>query len=109
MDEEFIIAGWLDYGGDRDEVLKHFTVCAAASREEPGCLGYVVCADPEHPGRVVVHERWSSNDDLVEHFRTPHIADFRAAVAAYPRVGRDLRRYFVSRSEDFSSATVTPA
>lgn len=108
MDQGFIIAGWLDYGVHRDAVLKHFTVCAAASRTEPGCLDYVVCADPEFAGRVIVFERWSTNEDLVEHFRTPHIADFRAAVAAYPRVGRDLRRHFVVRSEQFSSATVAP-
>ena len=58
MAEEFIIAGWLDYGPNRDQVLEHFTVVAAASRDEPGCLGYTVCADPEHPGRIVVFERW---------------------------------------------------
>ena len=36
--EEFIIAGWMDYGPQRDQVLRHFGVCAAASRDEPGCL-----------------------------------------------------------------------
>jgi len=46
---EFIIAGWLDYGPNRDQVLEHFTVVAAASRDEPGCLDYAVCADPENP------------------------------------------------------------
>ena len=75
--EEFIIAGWLDYGPHRDQVLEHFTVVAAASRHEPGCLGYTVCTDPENPGRIVVFERWASADDLMEHFKTPHIATFR--------------------------------
>lgn len=109
MDQGFVIAGWLDYGENRDEVLRHFVACAAASRDEPGCVGYVVCADPEHAGRVVVFEQWRSQEDLVEHFRTPHIAAFRAAVAKVPRIGRDLRRHFVSGSEEFSSATVTSA
>jgi quinol monooxygenase YgiN len=109
MDAEFIIAGWLDYGANRDAVLEHFAVCAAASRTEPGCLDYVVCADPEHSGRVVVFERWSTNQDLVEHFGTPHIAAFRAAVAPFPRSGRSLYRHFVARSEEFSSATAAPA
>jgi quinol monooxygenase YgiN len=106
MAEEFIIAGWMDYGPHRDEVLKHFTLCAQASREEPGCLDYVVTADPGETGRVVVFERWTSEDDLVAHFRTPHIAEFRAAVAPYARVDRDLRRYFVARSEPFQSSSV---
>lgn len=106
MAEEFIIAGWLDFGAARDRVLEAFTVCAAASREEPGCLDYVVTADPAEPGRVLVFERWQSEDDLVKHFRTPHIAEFRAAVADYPRKARQLHRYFVARSEQFSSSSV---
>jgi len=61
MAEEFIIAGWLDYGPSRDQVLEHFAVVAAASRAEPGCLDYTVCADPENPGRVgcssLAHDR----------------------------------------------------
>jgi len=103
MAEEFIIAGWLDYGPNRDQVLEHFAVVAAASRDEPGCLDYTVCADPEHPGRVVVFEQWISEDDLIEHFKTPHIATFRQAIKPYPRSGRSLHRYFVAHSEEFQS------
>lgn len=108
MAEELIIAGWMDYGAHRDQVMQHFTALAAASRGEPGCLDYTVCADPEHPGRVVVFERWGGQDYLVEHFTTPHIAAFRAAIGPYPRSGRSVRRYVVARGEEFhSSASVT--
>ncbi len=103
MAEEFIIAGWLDYGPNRDQVLEQFTVVAAASRGEPGCLDYTVCADPENLGRVVVFERWISEDDLIEHFKTPHIATFREAIKPYPRSGRSLHRYFVAHGEEFQS------
>lgn len=106
MAEEFIIAGWMDYGVHRDQVLQHFSVCAAASRGEPGCLDYTVSADAEHPGRVVVFERWAGQDDLVEHFKTPHITAFRKAIEPYPRSGRSLRRYFVARGEEFQSSSV---
>ena len=106
MAEEFIIAGWMDYGPHRDQVLEHFTVVAAASRGEPGCLDYTVCADPEQPGRVVVFERWAGEDRLVEHFKTSHIAAFRDAIKPYPRTGRSLHRYFVARSEEFNSSSV---
>lgn len=103
MAEEFIIAGWLDYGPNRDKVLEHFAVVAAASRDEPGCLDYTVCADPENSGRVVVFERWAGEDNLIEHFKTPHIATFREAIKPYPRSGRSLHRYFVERREEFQS------
>ena len=109
MAEEFIIAGWLDYGSNRDKVLEHFTVVAAARRDEPGCLGYTVCADPENPGRVVVFERWAAEEDLVEHFKMPHIAAFREAVRPYPRSGRNLYRYFVARSQEFQSSSAAAA
>jgi len=110
MAEEFIIAGWMDYGAHRDQVLHHFTVCAAASRGEPGCLDYTVSADPEHPGRVLVFERWAGQEHLAAHFSTAHIAAFRAAVEPYKRAGRSLHRYFVSRAEEVrsSSSLVAP-
>lgn len=106
MAEEFIIAGWMDYGPHRDQVLQHFSAVAAASRDEPGCLDYTVCADPEHPGRVVVFERWAGEDNLVEHFKTAHIAAFLEAIKPYPRSGRSVHRYFVSRGEEFRSSSV---
>ena len=105
MAEEFIIWGWLDYGDNRDKVLEHFVKVAVASREEAGCLDYVVCADPEDAGRIVVFERWASEADLTEHFREPHITAFRDAITDYPRSGRRLHRYFVARGEEFQSSS----
>lgn len=107
MAEEFIIAGWMDYGENRDKVLEHFAVCAERSRAEPGCLDYVVAADPSAAGRIVVYERWVSEPDLAEHFRMPHITEFRAAIAPYQRLDRSVRRYFIARSEDFQSSQVS--
>jgi len=106
MAEEFIIAGWMDYGDNRDNVLEHFATVARHSRAEPGCLDYLVSADPDAAGRIIIFERWQSEQDLAEHFRTPHLADFRAAVAPYARVDRSIHRYIVSRSEDFQSGNV---
>jgi len=106
MAEEFIIAGWMDYGDNRDTVLEHFATVAQHSRAEPGCLDYLVSADPDAAGRIIIFERWQSEQDLAEHFGTPHIADFRAAVAPYARVDRSIHRYFIARSEDFESAKV---
>jgi quinol monooxygenase YgiN len=104
MSEEFIIWGWMDYGPNRDQVLSHFVDVAVASREEPGCLDYTVTADAANDGRLVVFERWASADELAAHFDTPHIAEFRQAIAGYPRVDRALHRYFVSRSEEFTTS-----
>ncbi len=109
MADEFIIAGWFDYGTHRDAVLEHFAKCAAASRDEEGCLDYVASADPAEPGRVVVFERWESEAHLAAHFGTPHIAEFRDAVKDVPRGAKDIRRFFISRSEEFQSSSVARA
>ena len=57
-----------------------------ASRAEPGCLEYTLSADPIDPSRIVLFERWSSQEAL-----DAHLAASRArpalegtAVAATP-------------------------
>jgi quinol monooxygenase YgiN len=106
MAEEFIIAGWMDYGENRDKVLEYFATVAQHSRAESGCLDYAVSADPQAAGRILIFERWRSEPDLAEHFQTPHIAEFRIAIAPYSRTDRSIHRYFISRSEAFQSSRV---
>ena len=40
------------------------------SRGEAGCLEYVYCADPIEPNRVVLFERWESQEALDDHLAT---------------------------------------
>ena len=47
------------------------------SRAEPGCLEYVVSADPIEPGRVILFERWADQASL-----DTHIAGIRQAPAS---------------------------
>jgi quinol monooxygenase YgiN len=37
------------------------------SRAEPGCLEYTFAADPVDPARVVLYERWESQESLDVH------------------------------------------
>ncbi len=41
------------------------------SRAERGCLEYTFSADPLDPGRVLLYERWASQDDLDAHLAAP--------------------------------------
>ena len=41
------------------------------SRAEQGCLEYTFSADPLVPGRVLLYERWASQDDLDAHLAVP--------------------------------------
>ncbi|MEW2398228.1 putative quinol monooxygenase [Streptomyces sp. NPDC046862] len=100
MAEEIIVAGWMDYEpGDRDRMLDHLVVLGARTREEePGCLDYAMTADPGDERRIRVYERWASQQALDEHFTTPHIKDFRAAVSGLTRAGVSLRAHTVASS-----------
>jgi quinol monooxygenase YgiN len=42
-----------------------------ASRVERGCLEYTFSADPLDPGRVLLFERWASQEDLDAHLAVP--------------------------------------
>lgn len=49
------------------------------SRSETGCLEYVFCADPLDPARVVLFERWESQEAL-----DAHLQALRSGPAADP-------------------------
>ena len=100
MAEEVIVAGWMDYEpGDRAGMLKALAELGRRTREaEPGCLDYAMTPDPGDQRRIRVFEHWASQQALDEHFATPHIKDFRAAVAGLTRVGVSLTAHTVAAS-----------
>ncbi|MFH9067171.1 putative quinol monooxygenase [Streptomyces coeruleorubidus] len=100
MAEELIVSGWMDYEpGDRDTVLSALVELGRRTREEePGCLDYAMTADPDDERRIRVFEHWTSRQALDEHFATPHIKDFRTAVAGLGRVGVSLTAHTVAAS-----------
>ena len=56
-----IVAGSFDVDpAQRDEFLAGRLDSIRATREEPGCLEYVMSADPVDPTRVVLFERWAA-------------------------------------------------
>ena len=55
-----IVAGSFEFDpSDRDEFLAQRTPGLLATRQEPGCLEYVMSADPADPTRVMLFERWA--------------------------------------------------
>jgi quinol monooxygenase YgiN len=53
---------------ERDRFVETSVEAMRASRQEDGCLEYVMAADPLDPERVVLSERWESMDHLEQHF-----------------------------------------
>jgi quinol monooxygenase YgiN len=70
----------------RDEFLAGRQDAMRASRAEPGCLEYTLSADPIDPGRIVLFERWSSQEALDAHLAAARArpASGGSGVAATP-------------------------
>ena len=51
----------------------------SASRAEPGCLDYSYAQDVLDPGLIRVSETWSDRAALEAHFRSAHLAAWRAS------------------------------
>jgi quinol monooxygenase YgiN len=52
---------------ERDRFVEARIEAMRSSRQEDGCLEYVIAADPLDPERVVLSERWESSDHLQNH------------------------------------------
>ena len=43
------------------------------THSEPGCVRYALHREVGNPNRLVIIERWSSDDALGDHYRQPHM------------------------------------
>ncbi len=79
---------------DRDTLLANLAPALRAARATPGCLDYVVAADPVEPDRVNIYERWESETHL-----TAHLAGISQTAPPMPDVRSvDIVRYEISGS-----------
>lgn len=62
-----------------------------ASRAENGCLEYGFAQDLTDPDVLYLVERWRDRAALDAHSKSPHMAEFKRAMAANPAMERDLR------------------
>jgi quinol monooxygenase YgiN len=87
-----IVAGTVRVAPDKLAGLKpHMEAMLAASRAEDGCFEYSYAEDVTEPGLVRVFEAWRDPAALEAHFRTDHMAAWRAA---WPSFGVSDRRLF---------------
>jgi quinol monooxygenase YgiN len=63
-----IVGGTFEVDGDqRDEFIAARHEMMRASRAEAGCIEYTFSADPLDPTRVLLFERWETQDHLDAH------------------------------------------
>jgi quinol monooxygenase YgiN len=70
---------------DRDRFVETGVEGMRTSRQEEGCLEYVLAADPLDPGRAVLSERWESMEHLQRHLAQQQGAARRVEPRPVPR------------------------
>ena len=74
----------------------HMLAMLEASRAEDGCLTYSYAEDVAEPGLVRVFEAWRDQAAIDAHFRTAHMAAWRAAWPGFGVSDRRLSIYEVA-------------
>ena len=89
-----IVAGTIRIDPDKTEAfLPHAKSMLTATREEAGCRVYSYAFDVEEAGLVRIYEEWDSRAHLEAHFKVPHMADWRAALAEIGAHSRAIKAY----------------
>lgn len=92
-----IVQGWMRFGAGEIEGLRDAaTRVIAATRQEPGCIGYSFAVDTEEPDLLRISECWADEAALAAHGKAPHAAAFGAALRGGKIVGMEVKAYTAS-------------
>lgn len=75
---------WIAKPGQETKVAEIFTKLAEKSRQEPGCLMYIVHRHKTEPARFFVYEQYQDDAALEAHRAAPHFLEY--ARQALPQV-----------------------
>jgi len=81
MSEIALVAISIAKPGCEEQLRVALEGIVAPSREDQGVLQYDLHRDLREPRRFVFYERWESEEALVGHAQSAHIAAYRKAVA----------------------------
>ena len=71
-----------------------------ATRQEPGCLDYGFARDISDDCTLRIYELWVDDVALEDHFKTPHMKEFTAALGGAKVTFVSLKSYKVSDVRD---------
>lgn len=95
-----VVAGRISVHPDKIEAaIPHYLKMVEETKKEEGCLMYDFYADLADPNTLLVFEEWESMEHLEAHFKTPHMAEFRTAIADVVTGVRSIKKYYVEKAE----------
>ncbi len=91
---------WMAKAGHEVEVAEIFTKLEAASRQEPGCLMYIVHRHRSDPRLFFIYEQYRNDAALEAHRQSPHFQQY--AVTALKDIGERTQGELYSPLDDDS-------
>ncbi len=89
-----IVNGWIRFApGGVEKMRAPIAALMAATRQEAGCISYVLSADLVEPDLIRIAEIWESKEAMKAHGAAPHVAPFSAAMAEAGVVGLNVKGY----------------
>lgn len=73
---------------------------ALETNRESGCLLYAFAQDVSSSNRIQLSELWQDAASLEAHFKTAHMATFRAGLSKLRVLQRTVKRYEAAHSGD---------
>ena len=91
---------WMAKAGYEVEVAEIFTKLQAASRQEPGCLMYIVHRHRSDPRLFFIYEQYRNDVALEAHRQSPHFQQY--AVTQLKDIGERMQGELYSPLDDDS-------
>ena len=83
--------------GATDSVRDALRTMETETRKESGCLKYAFSLDISEPTTMRIFEQWESEEALSAHMKTPHMAEFGAAVGKIKPKSMSIKVYEVGK------------
>jgi autoinducer 2-degrading protein len=90
-----VIACYRTQPGKGDDVAAILAVHTTPTRQEPGCITFVVNRSAEDPDRFVLYEQYADEDAFQAHRQTSHFRTYIEEAVVPLLVERDWQRYTV--------------
>jgi len=84
-----LAVNWMAHEGREDQVAEIFSRLQAASRQEPGCLMYIVHRHKSDPRRFFIYEQYRDETALEAHRASSHFQEY--AVKGLRNIGERVQ------------------
>jgi quinol monooxygenase YgiN len=82
-----------------DDFVVELRKLVHASREEEGCVSFLMLEQHDDPHTFIMLEQWQDEKALVSHVRSLHVAHFGRAIEPMIQSGKPTHLYHTSKDE----------